>query len=195
MLLQAGGASRLLRTEPERAEEALERVDDLGQQAIQELRHLLNMLQVPGEPANRDMPLPSIQDLCRLIEQANSMRPGIELIVVGEPHSIDPAPDVAAYRIVQEALTNATRYAPPGTPIHITITWLQADIDIAVSNLVDRDAARGDLSLGRGLVTMTERARTCGGILDAGPQPGGLFLVRALLPTKVPIPVPLGGGA
>jgi signal transduction histidine kinase len=184
MLLQAGGAAKLLRTEPERAEAALEQVDVLGQQAIVELRRLLNMLQLPVGPDARTSPPAGLHDLDRLIERAGTTGPGVELSVRGNPQSLDRGADVSAYRIVQEALTNATRYAAPETPIRVYLAWSPRELEIRVSNRIGGGAAGKHLSAGRGLITMNERARACGGTIEAGPQSDGNFLVHARLPVK-----------
>ncbi len=183
MLLQAGGAARLLRTDPARAEVALSQVDDLGQQAIAELRRMLGLLSTDaGEP---DTPQ-SLADITRVIAQIHSDGMRVELTVTGQPAKLDAGVDVSAYRIVQEALTNATRYADHRYPTHVEVRWHDASVDITVSNQV-RSAPRTDrLTTGRGLIGMRERAHAVSGTFEMSPGADGRFAVGVTLPAAIP---------
>jgi signal transduction histidine kinase len=183
MLLQAGAAAQLVRTEPERAEEALLRIDSIGQQGIVELGRMLGILEVPPDSDPATSRPAGLADLERLVEVAAGCSAGVELVVTGQPAPLDRGVDLAAYRIVQEALTNATRYAARGAPIQVRLTWLPAALDIEVNNRIDPAAPRRTRSGGRGLVTMRERAEACGGGFHASGLPDDTFVVSVWLPT------------
>jgi signal transduction histidine kinase len=182
MLLQAGVAARLVRTEPEGAEAALSRIDAIGQQGIVELGRMLGILEVPPDSDPATSRPAGLADLEGLVEGVVGCHRGVELVVTGEPCPLDRGVDLAAYRIVQEAVTNATRYAAPDTPIQVRLTWLAAALDIEVSNRIDPDHPRRNGSGGRGLVSMRERAKACGGAFEASALPDGTFVVSARLP-------------
>lgn len=182
MILQAGGAARLLRREPDRAEAALGHVDDLGQQAIFELHRLLGLLAAEAtEPPSASASPSGLRDLPGLVDQVRVGGVKVELSVTGEPVGLEPGVDLSAYRIVQEALTNAVRYADPRQPVQVEARWRPADVQIRVLNHVRRAAGRS-LSSNRGLLGIRERVRMCGGSIELGPQRDGRFLVEVQLP-------------
>ena len=184
MLLQAGGAARQVRTAPGRAEEALHHVDAIGQQAIVELRRMLGLLRVSADdPASGS--LPGLARLPDLVDRITTDDRPVVLEVTGEPRGLEPGVDLSAYRIVQEALTNATRYADAAEPVRITLDWRPDEIEISVVNAAGPSTRpRGSaLSTGHGLLVMRERARSIGGTLNVGPEAGGVFTVRVAIPT------------
>jgi signal transduction histidine kinase len=181
MVLQAGGAARLLRSEPDRASTALDHVDELGQQAIFELHRLLGLLAPePAESAEAAV-RPGLRDLACLVDQVRASGLRVERSVTGEPAGLEPGVDLAAFRIAQEALTNAVRYADPRHPVQVEVRWRPFDVEIAVLNHTLR-ALGPSLPSGRGIVGIRERVRISGGSVDAGPQPDGRFLVGVRLP-------------
>ncbi|WP_189864091.1 sensor histidine kinase [Streptomyces poonensis] len=190
MVLQAAGAAKILRKDPDRAQEALHHVDVLGQQAIGELRRMLGILTDGTEKAVTD-PLPGLRDLDVLVEHMRTAGLPVELDVTGTPTALAPGAELSAYRIVQEALTNASRYADRRLPVQVHVRWQPAQLEVRVRNqcpVVRRHSAH-PLSTGRGLLGMQERAAAAGGRLQVGPQPDGGFLVTAVFPlTRPPEP-------
>jgi len=184
MLLQAGGAARLLHTDPARAEDALRHVDDLGQEAIVELRRMLGLLDT-GSRDGHQAPEPfGLADIGEIVERTTVDDLRVDLSVVGDPIALDPGVDLSAYRIVQEALTNAARYADRRHPVHLDVRWFPHSVEISVVN--HRTTARRPrlrrLSVGHGLIGMRERAHAVGGEITAGPAPDGRFAVAVTLP-------------
>jgi signal transduction histidine kinase len=180
MLLQAGGAARLLRTDPARAEAALSQVDDLGQQAIAELRRMLGLLTADAED-EPDTPQ-SLADIARIVARVDRDGMQVALTISGDPAKLDAGVDVSAYRIVQEALTNAARYADHRHPVGVNVRWRDDSVEITVSNHVQSAPRTHRLMTGRGLIGMRERAHAAGGTLEVSPHTDGRFTVAVTLP-------------
>jgi signal transduction histidine kinase len=179
MVVQAGAARTLVGRNPERATEALLAVEASGRQALGELRHLLGLLTAQeAEPALA--PQPGLQQLGELVEHVKLAGLPVELQVVGAPRTLPPGLDLAAYRIVQEALTNALKYAA-GASTHVDVEFEEHELRLEVvdSGGLTADSANG---AGRGLLGMQERVAMYGGDLEAGPRTEGGFAVRARLP-------------
>jgi signal transduction histidine kinase len=185
MVLQAAGAARILRTDPGQAEDALGNVDALGQQAIVELRRLLGLLTAdPEQPAHDITPALGIGDLDALVDRVGAdLR--IEYEVTGEPVPLAASVGLAGYRVVQEALTNAARYADRSQPVSVAVGWQPEQVEIRVANHA-AGSRSGSLSIGHGLLGLHERVRAAGGTFDAGAGwwPDGRFEVRATLPAE-----------
>jgi signal transduction histidine kinase len=183
MVLQAGGVRRLLGDDPARGREreALAGVEETGRQAVHELHRMLGILR-KTDPGAELAPSPSLRRVEELVTQVRAAGLETTLTVTGDPVELSPGLDMSAYRIVQEALTNALRYAP-GATVGVAVTYgkeLQLEIRDSGAQVNGRSPVKGS---GHGLVGMRERAELFGGELQAGPQPGGGFLVRARLPT------------
>ena len=180
MVLQAGGVRRLLGADParEREREALAGIEETGRQAVGELHRMLGILR-KSEP---DLaPSPSLRRVGELVDQVRSAGLDATLQIDGEPAELAPGVDMSAYRIVQEALTNALRYAP-GSTVGVTVTYGR-DLRLEVRDGGARSNGRAPTpGSGHGIVGMRERAALFGGELEAGPVAGGGFLVRARLP-------------
>jgi signal transduction histidine kinase len=191
MVLQAGGAERVMDRDPERARAALRQVDELGEQAVTELRRMLGLLSpAPSAPAQDAQRPRGLQHLDRLLDYLRAAGRDVELCVAGEPGVLEPAVDEAAYRIAQEALTNAVKHAAPDRPVRVALDWGPRDVEISVRT--DGAGARGRLSArlstGHGVRGMAERARAVGGEATAGPDRDGGYLVSARLPAQPPGP-------
>jgi signal transduction histidine kinase len=180
MTVQAGAARLVLEEEPRRALAPLRAVEETGRQALAEMSRLLGILRgEEDQPAL--VPQSSLADLDALLAQARASGLPVELTVEGEPAALPPGVDMAAYRIVQEALTNARRHAGPAHA-HVTISYGRDALELEVA-----DDGRGGPSgqgSGHGLVGMRERAGLYDGELEAGPRPGGGYSVRARLPLE-----------
>ncbi|HEX3630848.1 MAG TPA: histidine kinase [Candidatus Dormibacteraeota bacterium] len=182
MVVQAGAARKVLAEKPDAARESLENVETVGHEAMDELRRLLGVLGANGsEPPL--VPQPSMGDLTSLVERVKDAGLPVSLEVQGEARPLAPGVDVAAYRIVQEALTNALKYAG-GAQTNVLVRYLPdaLDIEIADQGMV---ASPAD-GIGRGLVGMRERVALFGGTIDAGKRPTQGYAVRAHLPLSLP---------
>jgi signal transduction histidine kinase len=180
--VQAGaGAERL---EAGLARAALERIEDASHRAIGELRAVLGVLRDPQQPGAPFLPAPGVTDIPDLVTRARDTGLDACLQVAGEqPPQLSDGSSLAAYRIIQESLTNARRHAP-GAPVTVGVTFGSERMSILVQNpRADQD--RDDTVAGVGLQGMHERATAAGGILTAGHTQQG-FTVHADLPYLPP---------
>jgi signal transduction histidine kinase len=196
MIVQAGAARQVLAADPAEATAALLAVEASGRAAMTELRHLLGLLcpanigDVPfpdGAEAGQDLsPQPGLGQLQPLIDRLTVAGLPVGLEVGGVPRALPPGLDLAAYRVVQEALTNVLKHAgKPRTTVRID--YREADLVVEVADAGRPISAAGPAvstvpGSGRGLLGLRERIALYGGELDAGPRPGGGWLVRARLP-------------
>jgi signal transduction histidine kinase len=184
MLLQTGAARQVMRSTPDRAEEALLVAEATGRDAMGELRRLLGVLADDDDEAGI-APQPGLAQLPSLIERVREAGLAAELEIDGPARQIPSGVDVTAYRIVQEALTNALRYAHAPTQVHLVYEPSQLRLEVLDDGLTPTRIDSGNP--GRGLVGMRERATLVGGRLEAGPRVGGGFAVRAWLPLAAPV--------
>jgi signal transduction histidine kinase len=181
MVVQAGGARRILDRDPERAAAAAEQIERTGREAMAEMRHLLGLLHPEEQPAEL-APQPSLSQLDVLVARAREAGLPATLHVEGARRSLPAGLDLAAYRIVQEALTNAIKHAG-GAATAVTLRWFHDELELEV-----RDAGPGGRAAaieqagGHGLVGMRERVRIYGGELETVQPPHGGWIVRARLP-------------
>ena len=206
MIVQAGAARQVLTESPGAATEALLAVESSGRAAMTELRHLLGLLS-PGEtpaeeprPGGEDLrPQPGLGQLRSLVDRVSAAGLPVELNVGGVPRDLPPGLDLAAFRVVQEALTNVIKHA--GKPLtSIRLDYGDSDLVIEVADAGRPFPAAGPAvttapGAGRGLLGLRERAALYGGELAAGPRPGGGWLVRARLPVEPLAPGAPGAGA
>jgi len=183
--LQAGAALHVLARQPDVAEPALATIKDLSKQTLDELRATVGVLRSDALDGDAPRaPTPGIRQLDVLVNQARHAGLAVELQVDPNLDGIPAAVDVAAYRIVQESLTNVMRHAGPRAH---TVVVLTQDGNGGLTVEVTDDglgAATGPADgAGHGLAGMRERAATVGGVLTAGPRVGGGFRVEAHLPT------------
>jgi signal transduction histidine kinase len=164
---------------PEQARAALNTITDTSREALRELRSILAVLrQVDDEEARS--PAPGLADLDALLGATRQAGLPVGLSLSGEARPLTPAVELAAYRIVQESLTNALRYALGGSA-EVTLKFEQTQLTIEVCN-TGRPTAEPIVGRGQGIMGMRERAATVGGTLEVGPRPEGGFRVRARLP-------------
>jgi len=178
MTVQASGVRRLLRPDQEREREALLIVERTGREALAEMRRMVGVLRRPEE-APALAPQPSLEHLERLVEQAREAGLPVELRVEGEAVQLPAGVDLTAYRLVQEGLTNALKHAR-ATRAEVLVNYGDGQIEVVVSD--DGKGVGNSDGGGHGLVGMRERVSVYGGELDAGPQPGGGYRLRAKLP-------------
>ncbi|MFI6518102.1 sensor histidine kinase [Spirillospora sp. NPDC050679] len=183
MVVQADAAQFLVGTAPERAGQGLTAIGDTGRQALTELRYLLGVLEATGDASLTDH-TPTLDNVADLVEQVRMSGQPVELTEHGErlPRPIDV--ELAAYRVVQEALTNAVKHAT-GRPTRVTVHHRADHIDIEVTTdgpaLAEGPAAPSGR---RGLDGLRQRVHMLNGELTAAAQPGGGFSVRALIPSR-----------
>jgi signal transduction histidine kinase len=179
MVVQAGGARRILERDPHRAVEAAAHIEDVGRAAMTEMRRLLGVLHHGEEEAGR-APQPTLRELDALVARSRAAGLPVTLEVTGDPQPLPAGKDLAAYRVIQEALTNAIKHAG-AAPTSVTVRWEPSYLQLQI---VDRGATamNGTNGSGHGLVGMEERMRLYEGSLRAGPVAGGGFEVTARLP-------------
>lgn len=176
MVLQAGAARQVLEREPGRVREPLLSIEESGRQAIAEMRRLLGILRENGGPLSLS-PQPSLAQLGELAESAERSGLKVDVRVQGDPDRLPPGLGLTAYRIVQEALTNAVKHARAA---HVTVEVRHRDRELELDVTDDGRAAAADApGIGHGLIGMRERVAVYGGLLDAGPRPEGGFRVHA----------------
>jgi signal transduction histidine kinase len=181
MTVQAGAARLLLSEDQGRAREPVLSVEETGRQALAELRRLLGMLRADEREASL-APQPGLARLDDLLGQARAAGLPVELAVAGEPRVLPPGVELTAYRIVQEALTNAHRHAGPARA-HVLLRYRIEALDLEVTDDGGAAPTRGD-EAGHGLVGMRERVALYDGTFEAGPRPEGGYAVRARLPLE-----------
>ncbi|MGH3038056.1 MAG: sensor histidine kinase [Gaiellaceae bacterium] len=177
IVLQARGGRRSLATDPEETREALDTIEATGSAALAEMRRLLGMLRRDDEEISL-APQPSLRYIDALVAQVRDAGLPVELSIEGEPVEVPPGVDLSAYRIVQEALTNALKHAGPATA-RVIVRYGDHDLELEVA---DTGAGADPDGAGHGLVGMRERVSLYGGKVEAGPGDGGGFAVRARLP-------------
>ncbi|GAB1516151.1 sensor histidine kinase [Actinophytocola sp. KF-1] len=184
MVVQADAAQFLIDAEPARAGDGLSAISDTGRQALTELRALLDVLEVTGEDPAPDR-TPAIGRVSDLVEQARLSGQPVEWTEQGvaRPRSVDV--ELAAYRVVQESLTNALKHAT-GQPTTVLLRHGDAHLEIEVTTTGPAVTAPLPPSGGRGLRGLRERLRMLDGDLVAGPRPDGGFRVHALIPSGSP---------
>ncbi|MDG4796878.1 histidine kinase [Micromonospora sp. WMMD1082] len=196
MVLTAAGAQRVLRTDPDRADQAMGTVAGLGGQAMAELRRMLAVLRpeapaVGGPDANPpdlvtgpDPGRTDLADLDALLAGPRQAGITVELRHEGVPRGLDGSVGLAAYRVVQEALTNVVKHAGPGTWAVVGLSWLgdRLQVEVTDDGQGRPSTAAAGLSTGHGLLGLRERVAVVGGELSAGPMPDGGFRVCATLP-------------
>jgi signal transduction histidine kinase len=181
MVVQVGGARGILDSEPETARETLRSAEQTGRQALAEMRRMLGILRAPDD--GRELtPQPSLGHVDVLIDNARAAGLSVELHTEGRPHALAPGLELAAYRIVQEALTNAVKHAGPAHA-EVMLRYAGDQLEIEVCDDGRGPTPEGE-DPGHGLVGMRERVALYGGALSAGRRNGGGFAVRARLPLE-----------
>ncbi|HZL47783.1 MAG TPA: sensor histidine kinase [Solirubrobacteraceae bacterium] len=184
--LQAGVAAHVLHERPEHGAEALRTIKATSKEALRELRGILGVLRDVGESEPRE-PTPGLSQLDRLIHATCRAGVPTQLTISGRRRSVSGTVDLAAYRIVQESLTNVLRHSR-GTNARVEISYDEAGMTISVD-----DDGRGTTGMptgmngdgaspGHGILGMRERAHALGGEVEAGPRLDGGFRVCARLP-------------
>jgi signal transduction histidine kinase len=184
VIAQADGGRYAGKEDPAAATGALEAIAATGRQALTDMRSLLGVLREDG--GEDYAPQPDVAAIPELVEDVRASGLDVDLIVEGAPRPLPPGPQLAAYRIVQESLTNVLKHAGPAGRAWVRLHWRPDALELSV--LDDGRGAAASVAAsdgnGHGLLGMRERAELHGGRLDAGPQPGGGFGVHAALPYR-----------
>ena len=179
IIAQADGGRYAAAAAPEAAVRALETVAATGRGALTDMRRLLGVLRDGEGPELA--PQPDAASVPELVAGVAGSGLDVHLEQRGTPRAIGGGEGLAAYRIVQEALTNVLKHAGPAARARVAMDWGPRALVISVED-DGRGAAAADDGQGRGLGGMSERATLYGGTVEAGPRPGGGFGVRAVLP-------------
>lgn len=190
--VQSGVAAHVMDSRPEQAKAALEVIATTSRTALDELRRLLDVLRPDGESAGSLVPAPGLDQLGDLAERLNEAGLTVRLRVEGAPTDLPLAVDLTAYRIVQEALTNAVKHAGPGTRVDVVVAHGNGAVSIEVVDDGGGSPAEQPAGAGAGMAGMRERVALFGGTFEAGPVAGGGWRVAASLP--LPDRGPDGGG-
>ncbi|MCD9875728.1 sensor histidine kinase [Streptomyces guryensis] len=188
MVIQAGAARKVMDGSPDRAREALLAVEAGGRTAMAELRHVMGLLTMAGDgpdPATEaDLaPQPGLGQVPALTDRLRKTGVHVELAVTGTPVPLPAGPDLAAYRVVQEALTNTVRHAA-GARVRIAVDHVPGAVHIDVSDTGGTSEAPAGPGGGHGLIGLRERLAVYGGTLQAGERPTGGFRVHAVIPVE-----------
>ena len=185
--IQAQGAQRAVATNPDAARAALGAIETASRDGLDEMRRLLAVLRetdglVPLQP------MPGLDSLPGLVERTRAAGLAVNVEVIGERRPVTHGVELTAYRVIQEALTNALRHGQPGDAI-VRLTWSadQLDIDVVNPSPPDHGAdARipGAGRVGQGLIGMRERVALYGGTFESRATPEGRFAIRASLPAS-----------
>jgi len=177
--VQAGVALHLMDERPEQARTALTAIKQASSEALGELRSVLDILREGRESPPRS-PTSGLGRLDDLVAKTEAAGLRVTTRVEGIPRSLPPGVDLAAFRIVQEALTNVTRHAGEAQAT-VNIDYGDRDLTVLIEDDGHRASGEGSPG-GKGISGMRERAAALGGEFEAGPRPGGGFRVRARLP-------------
>jgi signal transduction histidine kinase len=180
ILVQAGAARLLSRRDPEGSQAALETIEEVARETLGEIDQLVRALREDEREAGVGSvePAPGLAAVDALAERQRAAGLAVDVRSRGERRPLPPALDRAAYRILQEALTNAARHGDGGAEVEIS--YAPGALELTVSNPVPPGRPEQPVG-GHGIVGMRERAALLGGSLDAGAADGG-FVVRARLP-------------
>ena len=181
---QAGVAHHLVRQDAERAYEALGQIRDTSRAALDELRATVGLLRQADEPDQPRTPTPGLRDLPALLDSFRHAGLPVDVQRTGEYDAVPPLTDLTAYRVIQEALTNAGKHVG-GAHAHLTIAVHDNRLEVIVAD--DGGDGGGRIAragTGLGLISLRERVRAADGTLQAGPSPEGGFRVHAVLPLQ-----------
>ncbi|MBE3015049.1 two-component sensor histidine kinase [Microbispora sp. NEAU-D428] len=183
MVVQAE-AARYLTAAPDRLDAALSAVTGTGRRAIADLRHLLDLLN-PDHSDPSDVRMPSVGELHTLVEQTRLAGQPVEFAEEGRPAESAGSAEFVAYRVVQESLTNALKYAH-GSHTEVRVRYSEKEIIVEVGTDGSGSRAGSPGGSGRGLAGLRERVETLGGEFSADRRAGGGFVVRARIPVGSP---------
>jgi signal transduction histidine kinase len=178
--VQAGVALHLMDKQPEQAQVALSVIRDASKEALRELRSVLDVLRQVNEELPRS-PSPSLASLSDLVSRTSEAGLQVYTEVSGDLKGLPASVDLAAFRIVQEALTNVMRHSgQTSSSVHVTCS--EQELTLRIDNEVCKEGSHDGSGRGQGIHGMKERATALGGVVEAGPRSDGGFRVFARLP-------------
>ena len=181
--VQAAAGREIVHANPDKAAEVFARIESVGRESLAELRRMLGVLRTTGADDASLSPQPGIADIAGAVAQSSASGTATALIVDGDQRPLAPGIELAAYRIVQEALTNVRKHAGRAASATVRITYEPHALVVDVT-----DDGRGTATplaqsgSGQGVIGMRERVEIYGGAFTSGPRPGGGYGVRAVLP-------------
>lgn len=180
--VQAAAGREIVHANPDKAEEIFARVESAGRESLTELRRMLGVLRDSPDDVTASLsPQPGIDDIAAAVDESVGSGVATELTVHGPRRAVGPGVGLAAYRIVQEALTNVRRHAGPSA--HASVRICFDTVSLAIEIVDDGTGpAASPSGGGHGVIGMRERVEIYGGTFMAGHHPGGGYLVRAVLP-------------
>jgi signal transduction histidine kinase len=185
--IQAQVAPHLVKDKPEELKETLAGIRESAVEALTELRQILGVLRSEDAPSEGMLhtPQPTLDQLEELVGNVRGAGLTVTTQTTGEPRPLSPGVELSAFRIVQEAFSNAMRHAP-GAAVRVEIGYQPDGLAIRVANTAPDKHAPPSQGVGHGLLGMRERATMLGGDLAVGPTPDGGYEVIATLPTNAP---------
>ena len=184
MVIQAGAARKIMEKSPEEAREALLAVEAGGRAAMGELRHVMGLLTPDTDTADALTPQPGLGQLKALVGRMRAAGLPVELTVTGTPRQLpSPGAELAAYRVVQEALPNTVKHAT-GARASVRIAYDDHGLDVEVTDTGGPPGPGAATGNGRGLIGLRERLAVYGGTLRTGPRPLGGYRVQARIPVR-----------
>lgn len=179
---QAQGGVYAARSDPGRAAEVLTSIAETGRQALADMRGMLGLLRTDAGAGGvaATQPLPTLAELPALLERVRASGIELEYMEDGVPQALAPTVELTAYRLVQEALTNAIKHAGPAARVRLRLGWSERGLRVEVRD--DGIGSRPPKAGSLGLIGMRERVGAVGGSVNAGPGPDGGFVVEARLP-------------
>ncbi|WP_431047430.1 sensor histidine kinase [Streptomyces sp. P1-3] len=183
MVIQAGAAHRVLDTAPEEAREAMRAVETGGRAAMAELRAVMSLLAGPGSSADGLQPQPGLDQLEALVKGVRATGMPVDLTVSLPPEPLPPGVELAAYRVVQEALTNVLKHAS-GASTSVALRHDDDWLEIEVTDTGGTRTEQAHSGNGRGLIGLRERLAAYGGSLEARHRIGSGFLIKARVPRR-----------
>jgi signal transduction histidine kinase len=180
IVIQAQGAQRMLDKDPQAARGALEAIESTGRNGLAEMRRLLGLL-TESYSGDDTSPQPRLETLDQLVDQVRSAGLSVDLSIEGTARPLPPGVELAAYRIVQEALTNTLKHAGPASA-RVALRYLPEGVEVEVADSGAGQAAGH--SPGHGLIGMKERVALYGGSLETGAMDQGGYRVLARIPER-----------
>ncbi|WP_326740485.1 sensor histidine kinase [Streptomyces sp. NBC_01022] len=195
MIIQAGAARKIMNTSPEQAGEALLAVEAGGRAAMTELRHVMGLLTMADESEGANgsadladtvaelAPQPGLDQLESLVGRVRDTGLPVDLTVTGPPRPLPPGLELAAYRVVQEALTNTVKHAS-GATAAVTVEYGPDRLRVEVADTGGHPGAGAPAGNGRGLIGLRERLAVHDGTLNTGRRLTGGYRIEALIPLE-----------
>ncbi|MFJ2094029.1 sensor histidine kinase [Streptomyces sp. NPDC087901] len=185
MVIQAGAARKVMDAAPERSKTALLAVEAGGRAAMSELRHVMGLLAAPdNERPDGFEPQPGLGQLDTLVERVRAAGTPVHIAVTLPPEPLPRGVDLAAYRVVQEALTNTIKHAPDAEA-SVTIGYAEDWLEIEIADTGGKRDAVPAVGSGSGLIGLRERLAIYGGELTAGPTLAGGYRIKARVSWRI----------